>query len=365
MKNIELVYENYHSLNEGKTNDVYYSLLDEIITSEEMDKLYPPNSSDEEIIYREPFQYLLLWDRLFYGNRVYDENKIWKDNSHKECFVNIIKSALACDLDEYLKHILFTVCYHWPEIRDLIYSTDRDALNECETADDYNNFIERHPNTYKEFLLAAKYKYSKLAKSVFSDVAEVLRLFPNSELIGVEEIKRRCNEINGLQVMYNDEVLQDDFLKDFLNSFIKSLAKVGDVGKESCRYILNRYITKEDYMRIMYSKEYLTVNSIVGNKSESQIGTFEEFTHLANRFIQMTGLKFAIPNIETLSISPKQPVILRKEYTEKKKTYIFSVNEIGEWGLDVTGPKIFLPTNRDYTLVDNQSFGVCRFIVEL
>lgn len=33
MKNIELVYEKYHSLNEGKTNDVYYSLLDEIITS--------------------------------------------------------------------------------------------------------------------------------------------------------------------------------------------------------------------------------------------------------------------------------------------------------------------------------------------
>ena len=79
----------------------------------------------------------------------------------------------------------------------------------------------------------------------------------------------------------------------------------------------------------------------------------------------MTGLKFAIPNIETLSISPKQPVILRKEYTEKKKTYIFSANEIGERGLDVTEPKIFLPTNKDYTLVDNQSFGVCRFIVEL
>ena len=79
MKNIELVYENYHSLNEGKTNDVYYSLLDEIITSEEMNKLYPPNLSNEEIIYRESFQYLLLWDRLFYGIRVYDENKIWKD----------------------------------------------------------------------------------------------------------------------------------------------------------------------------------------------------------------------------------------------------------------------------------------------
>lgn len=360
MKNIEFVYEKYHSLNEGKTSDVYYSLLDEIISSEEMDKLYPPNLSNEEIVNREPFQYLLLWDRLFYGNRVYDENKIWKDNNHKECFVNIIKKVLSYNLDEYLRHILFTVCYHWPEIRDLIYSADREALYECETANDYNNFIESHPNTYKEFLLAAKYKYSILEKSVFSDVAEVLKLFPNSEIIGVEDIKRRCVEVNGLQVMYNDEVLQDNFLKDYLNSFIKSLSKVQYAGKESCRYILDRYITKEDYMRIMYSKEYLTINSVVDNKSEAQISTFEEFSHLANRFIQLTGLKFAIPNIGTLSISPKQSLVLRKENAD-----IFNVNEIGEWGLEVTGPKLFLSTNKDFTSVANQTFGVCRFIIEL
>ncbi len=155
MKNIELLYEKYHSLNEGKTSDVYYSLLDEIITSEEMDKLYPPNLSNEEIINREPFQYLLLWDRLFYGNHVYDENKIWKDDNHKERFLNIIKKVLRYNLDEYLKHILFTVCYHWLEIRDLIYSDDRKDLSECKTAGDYNNFLESHPNTYKNFILAA------------------------------------------------------------------------------------------------------------------------------------------------------------------------------------------------------------------
>ena len=104
----------------------------------------------------------------------------------------------------------------------------------------------------------------------------------------------------------------------------------------------------------------MTVNSIVGNKSEPPIGTFEEFIHLANRLVQLTGLKFTIPNIETISISPKQCVILRKEYTD-----IFNVNEIGEWGLEVTGPKIFQSTNKDYTSVTNQTFGVCRFIVEL
>lgn len=355
MKNIELVYEKYHSLNEGKTSDVYYSILDEIITSEEMDKMYPSNLLNEEIIDREPFQYLLLWDRLFYGNRVYDENKIWKDDNHKERVVNRIKKVLKRNMDDYLKHILFTVCHHWPEIRELIFSDDRDALNECETANDYNNFIEKHPNTYKEFLLAAKYKHSILTKSVFSDVAEVLKLFPNSELIRVEDIKRRCVEINGLQVMYDDEVLQDKFLKDFLNSFIKSLIKFENAGIESCRYILDRYITKEDYMRIMYSKEFRTVNSVASNKSESQIGTFEEFTHLANRFIQLTGLKFAIPDIGMLSISPKQSVILRKECTD-----IFDANEIGEWVRDVTGPKIFQSTS-----VTNQTYGVCRFIVEL
>ncbi len=360
MKNIELLYEKYHSLNEGKTSDVYYSLLDEIITSEEMDKLYPPNLSNEEIINREPFQYLLLWDRLFYGNHVYDENKIWKDDNHKERFLNIIKKVLRYNLDEYLKHILFTVCYHWLEIRDLIYSDDRKDLSECKTAGDYNNFIERHPNTYKEFILAAKYKYSILTQSFFSDVAEVLKLFPNSELIEVEDIKRRCVEINGLQAMYNDEVLQDNYLKDFLNSFIKSLVKVEDAGKETFRYILDRYITKEDYMRIMYSKEYLVVNSIVGNKSESQIGTFEEFTHLANRLLQLTGLKFAIPNIGILSISPKQSVIFRKECTD-----VFNVYEVGEWGLDVTGSKMLQSKNKNYTSVTNQTFGVCRLIVDL
>ena len=365
MKNVELVYEKYHSLNEGKTSDVYYSLLDEIITSEEMDKLYPPNLSNEEISNREPFQYLLLWDKLFYGNRVYDENKIWKDNNHKERFVNRIKKVLKYNIDDYLKNILFTVCYHWSEIRDLIYLDDRETLKDCKTVDDYNRFIEKHPNTYKEFILAAKYKYSILTKSVFSDVAEVLKLFPNSELIGVEDIKRRCVEINALQVMYDDEVLQDKFLKEFLNSFIKSLTKVEDAGKGSCRYILDRYITKEDYMRIMYSKEYLTLSAVVGNKSESQISTFGEFTQLANRLMQLTGLKFAIPTIESLSISPKQPVILRKEYTENKKTFIFNVNEIGEWCFEVTRPIIFQSANKDYSSVANQTFGLCRFIVEL
>ena len=358
MKNIELLYEKYHSLNEGKTSDVYYSLLDEIITSEEMDKLYPQNLSNEEIINREPFQYLLLWDKLFYGNHLYDENKIWKDNNHKERFVNRIKNVLRHNLDEYLKHILFTFCYHWSEIRDLIYSDDRDVLNECETADDYNNFIERHPNTYKEFLLAAKYKYSILAKSVFSDVAEVLKLFPNSELIEVEDIKRRCVEINGLQVMYNDEVLQDNFLKDFLNSFIKSLVKVEDAGKETCRYILDRYITKEDYMRIMYSKEYWIVRLIEDGESESQIGTLKEFTRLVNRLIQMTGLKFAIPDIETLSTSPNNLVFLGKECTS-----IFNVNDIGEWVFDKTCSKLQRVSNNDYIPVTDQTFGVCRLVV--
>lgn len=191
-------------------------------------------------------------------------------------------------------------------------------------------------------------------------MAEVLKLFPNSELIEVEDIKRRCVEINGLQAMYNDEVLQDNYLKDFLNSFIKSLVKVEDAGKETFRYILDRYITKEDYMRIMYSKEYLVVNSIVGNKSESQIGTFEEFTHLANRLLQLTGLKFAIPNIGILSISPKQSVIFRKECTD-----VFNVYEVGEWGLDVTGSKMLQSKNKNYTSVTNQTFGVCRLIVDL
>lgn len=85
-------------------------------------------------------------------------------------------------------------------------------------------------------------------------------------------------------------------------------------------------------------------DSIVGNKSESQIGTFEEFTHLANRFLQLTGLKFAIPNIGILSISPKQSVIFRKECTD-----VFSVYEVGEWGIDVTGSKMLQSKNKNYT----------------
>lgn len=358
MKNIELVYEKYHSLNDGKTSDVYYSLLDEIITSEEMDKLYPSNLSNEEIINREPFQYLLLWDRLFYGNRLYDENKIWKDSNHKVRFVNRIKKVLKYNIDDYLKHILFTVCHHWSEIRDLLFSDDRDALIECATADDYNNFIEKHPNTYKEFLLAAKYKYSVLTKSVFPDVSEVLKLFPNSELIGVEDIKQRCAEINGLHVMFSDEVLKDKSQKDFLNTFIKSLNKFEDTGEQSCRYILDRYLTKEDYMRIMYPKEYWIVRLIEDGESESQIGTLKEFTRLVNRLIQMTGLKFAIPDIETLSTSPNKLVFLGKECTS-----IFNVNDIGEWVFDKTCSKLQRVSNNDYIPVTDQTFGVCRLVV--
>lgn len=354
-------YENYCHLNDDNSGSVYYNLLSKVIPFSEIKRLFPTKLNEKERERRKNYQYLYLWDRLFYNEGFqFNAEYLWKNENHKNAVISKIRESLEEGLDDYLNSILFTICYHWPEIRNLIYSDDKEALNECETADDYNNFIERHPNTYKEFLLAAKYQYSILAKSVFSDVAEVLKLFPNSELIGVEDIKRRCVEINGLQVMYNDEVLQDNFLKDFLNSFIKSLAKVEDAGKESCRYILDRYITKEDYMRIMYPKEYRTVNSIVDKKSESQIGTFEEFTNIANRFVLLTGLKFAIPNIGTLSISPKQSVILRKEYTD-----IFNVNEIGEWSLEVTGPKIFRSTNKDYTSVPNQTFGVCRFVVEL
>ncbi|MBQ0141999.1 MAG: hypothetical protein KBT06_04245 [Prevotellaceae bacterium] len=359
-------YENYCHLNDGNSGSVYYNLLSKVIPFSEIKRLFPTKLNEKERERRKSYQYLYLWDCLFYNEGfVYNAEYLWKNENHKKALISKIRESIEEGLDDYLYSILFTICYHWPEIRDLIYSDDKYALNECETAGDYKNFIDKHPNTYKEFLLAAKYKYSILTKSVFSDVAEVLKLFPNSELIGVEDIKRRCVEINGLQVMYDDEVLQDKFLKEFLNSFIKSLAKVEDAGKGSCRYILDRYITKEDYMRIMYSKEYLNVSAVVGNKSESQISTFGEFTQLANRLMQLTGLKFAIPTIESLSISPKQPAILRKEYTENKKTFIFNVNEIGEWCFEVTRPIIFQSANKDYSSVANQTFGLCRFIVEL
>lgn len=354
-------YENYCHLNDGNSGSVYYNLLSKVIPFSEIKRLFPTKLNEKEREKRKTYQYLYLWDRLFYNEGFqYNAEYLWKNENHKNSLISKIRESIEEGLDDYLYSILFTICYHWPEIRDLIFSDDRNALNECKTADDYNNFIEKHPNTYKEFLLAAKYKHSILARSVFSDVAEVLKLFPNSELIGVEDIKRRCVEINGLQVMFSDEVLQDKFLNEFLYSFIMSLNKLKNSGGGSYIYILDRYITKEDYMRIMYLKEYQTVNSIVGNKSESKIGTFEEFTQLATRIVQLTGLKVVIPDIGTLSICPKQSVILRKECTD-----IFTVYEIGEWGLDVTGPKMLRSTNKDYKLVANQTFGVCRFIVEL
>lgn len=263
-------------------NEIYYTL-------------YPKEEINKVPKHRDAAMHLYLWDLNYYSrmqrqSSIYEEcfrvhQKWWSDRTKKE-----IKKCLD-EQNEKLSNLLFGIIKHWSFLRDDLFSEDFKQKEECETVDDYNRFIESHPQTYPEYLLEAKYRIAKLTDSVFEDASKAINEYPDSDW--VKELRQRCSTTTaGITYMISEDLFVKREDKDIIVSFLEDFVKV-ESNDHKIIVMCKNIITERLWNAVM--KQSVVFRS---NLSIPKLMTFEEAEDFIKNLRHLVCVKLRMPTVE-------------------------------------------------------------------
>lgn len=293
------LYNEYNYLSEKYYDGIYFQLLSDFApkNGQVRRKLFPKNLSENELRCREDLLYLYLWDILFYPEYDYKEDIIWQNNNHKEQIIKSVLDIIKIADNSYLQDVIFRICYHWPELRRLIFNEDYITYENCKSVEDYVHFIETKPNTYKELLYAAKYQLSLLSNTPFTEIQDVFTLFNDSELIPVHEIKSRCKSVGAFNVLFSPNLLAYPKLQDEVINLLSEIDDISSQTDSKDGLYISDLLTKKRYHLLSNPDSYDTLMKIITNSCSFQFVTNYQAESFCKTLTQMTNLKFRLPRL--------------------------------------------------------------------
>lgn len=107
-------------------------------------------------------------------------------------------------------------------IRDLVYHKEKEFITtDIVDKQALLNFIATNP--YREFLLLAKYKLSRIDGTSFDEANEVLDEYLDSDILPIEDIRQLIKTVNGIQFQFSGDAISSPLLQNALMSFLGSL----------------------------------------------------------------------------------------------------------------------------------------------
>lgn len=300
INNIEDLYKNYNYLSDRFNKDIYLQILSDYNKKRFKDikkALFPKNLSSHDIECRNDLLYLYIWDTLFFQQYEYDENLLWKDSKHKSKVIQSVQTIRQKNSDSYTHELIFTISYHWSELRALIFYDDYLSYEKCQSIDDYTNFIELYPNTYKELLYAAKYQLSLLSNTPFTEIQDVFTLFNDSELIPVHEIKSRCKSVGAFNVLFSPNLLAYPKLQDEVINLLSEIDDISSQTDSTDGLYISDLLTKKRYHLLSNPDSYDALMKIITNSCSFQFVTNYQAESFCKTLTQMTNLKFRLPRL--------------------------------------------------------------------
>lgn len=286
------------------TLNYWYSFLDVCDEFRGYQDLNKCISSDLQ----EDFYAYVLWDKLFYNNEgfLYDNDKFFGDIAKRTQRIENIHKVLKI---QKAREYLDTIASRWPVFRDQFYSQDKSKLDKCKTIEDYDDFINTHPETYGEYIFIAEYKKSRISKKPFRHLSELKRRYPDSELLN--QIRDRIKTANEIQYMFSEEIEDNETIQELLISFINDFELISMQGtnERTTRFMCQRVpISNElwyaviDFFNLDISNSPLKFR----NRNEyykSAIATYYEFEQVIQKLSEILSVSFVLPtNNQMLSI---------------------------------------------------------------
>ena len=265
---------------------------------------------------------IVLWDRLFKETEyIFDERRFWGRNKNKKSKVISYLIPIVCEPYgnkgyPVTAKELFSIFGRWPKMRDSFWGKQKDALQKCVSKEDYSAYIKK--NYYLEFSLSAKYSLSRLNYTPYVDARTAIDLFPDSDILPIEELRSLFEEVNGIQFMWRGKAsgLGEEALiiKELVTSFIACFIQVPHHNDEFVhtkpvdfsllKGVLDCFIKDENLSPSvpLLRYEWYIHNSAEKNKNDvivSSISFFNNFLSLLNSFV--AGVSFVIPSASVVS----------------------------------------------------------------
>lgn len=293
------LYNNYNYLVEKYSKGIYFQLFCDYTPKSDIivRKLFPRTLNEQEKRHREDLVYLYLWDILFYPEYDYKEDIIWQNNNHKDQIIKSIQDIIKIANNSFLQDIIFRICYHWPELRRLIFKEDYITYENCKSVEDYVQFIETKPNTYKELLYAARYQLSLLSNTPFTEIQDVFTLFSDSELIPVHEVKSRCKSVGPFNVIFSSNLLTYPKVQDEVINLLREIADNSSQTDNKDGLYISDSLTKNRYHLLSNPDSYDALMKIITNNCSFQLVTNYQAESFCRTLTQMTSLKFRLPRL--------------------------------------------------------------------
>lgn len=181
---------------------------------------------------------------------------------------------------------LTTLC---PILNSLLFKDEWNAILNCNSIEDFKQYLSDNFGCCEEFDLYAKYQISQKENSFFEDFNTVLTKYYNSVLFDIKELKRKCDVINGIHVMWNDNISGNQ--KDAITSILEEFVKKGS------DFILNKPITKKQFYVITNNFKLDTLNRICDDLEKPAIVSYYD----AERFIESLQ---RLASIKSFLLSP-------------------------------------------------------------
>lgn len=270
-------------------------ILSEVLNDNEVyDVLYPREEINNVPKHRDAAMHIYLWDLNYYlrtqkQSSLFEEcfrvhQKWWSDRTKKE-----IKKCLD-EQNEKLSNLLFGIIKHWSFLRDDLFSEDFKQKEECETVDDYNRFIENHPQTYPEYLLEANYRIAELTDSVFEDAPKAIKEYPDS--VWVKKLRQRCG-ITALGMTYmvskelNDNPEDKALIISFLESFVN--VKINQEIITMCKNLLTERLWNAVMKQSIVFRSDLSIPKLM---------TYEDANDFIKNLRHLVCVKLRMPTVE-------------------------------------------------------------------
>lgn len=224
-----------------------------------------------------------------------DRGTEYANNFLKLYAENIVSERKNIDGDMFSKEFakLTTLC---PELNRLFFKEEWNAIKECNSIDDFKNYLRDNSGCCEEFDLYAKYQISQKENSFFEDYNTILTKYYKSVLFDIDELKKKCHVINGIQIMWNDMISDDQ--KVAIASILDGIENVGN------DFVLYKPITKKHFHIITNNYSLNTLNRICDNLEEPAIVSYYDTEKFMESLHRLASIKPSLlsPGIIKLSL---------------------------------------------------------------
>lgn len=170
-----------------------------------------------------------------------------------------------------------------PELNRLLFKDEWNAITDCNSTEDFEKYLSVNAGQCEELDLYARYQISLKENSFFEDFNTVLTKYGNSLLFNIDELKKKCHVINGINIMWNDVI--SDEQKDVITSILERLKIAGS------NFVLNKPITNKQFHIIVNNYSLNMLNRLCDDLDEPATVSYydaEKFVKTLQRLTSIT-----------------------------------------------------------------------------